>query len=1283
MKNHISNSRSFRRSIFIVLMLLPIMANATRLTGVKVIDKNFIVLHFEDGNVEFRDDGQGAGAFGGHDNIASNNWVVNYGKPLATETAGNILCWEISSDTDDNYKGKALNPISAKRKTKMNGHSQKEWSGSDFKYFYTHEHFIYLEMPYEMQNGNTYAIELCSDLYAADTTISFTYDIFTSKSEAVHVNLVGYLAGTGIKAADLYYWMGDGGARDYSSFEGNMVYLFDVQNGTSHEVGEVSYWKAENSNDVGYYNMMQSDVWNADFTGFSNPGLYRLAIEGVGCSDEFEIRNNIYTEPFKISVQGFFYMRIGQDSTGVRPVPRRPLYIPGQHPQNMKIVLTSMDPYHPDWAGGGDRWDQPDFFAKYVKEGSPENPNAIGGHSDALDWDRHLGHVSIIYDMLLPYFLTNGALNDDNTGIAESGNGIPDILDEARYEVDFWLRLRDGKAYGHGLTNSNDQNIMYQANQTAVAAWANAANSAMLANCFMISGHNDLMNEYKDSAELAYNFAASLADPMLDHAQSVGEAMLKGRDLKMMAAAFLYNVTGNTTYEEAVQEESLATTTSSTLKDKDAFSQLWATAGYLHTPQTVNYPSLYENMKQSLINEAKIREANHTMERQSRRATDDKSGYFHTIQNVQRTIIAHSITDVPEDKAFFKDALILEADWSLGRNPLNMIQMTTYGTSLRAENSVQNIYSSGRNDGSYGLHPGHTPYMNTDDWACGMTMGCPSKLYEQGFPQFAEWPRAEAYYNTRYVWAHNEFTPQQTMRGKMALYGYLNALGKSMVNAHNADDPYDYHYYYHGRTDMSGEAGPVLYYGGSGVEAHFEGTSAKAILTDIKSKSAQRVFFMVNEDTVSYSIAPNATDTFTIATGLTDSTHMLKIYKMEGPGAGAFGLQFNGLLLDDAKGVLPVEPEKELKISFYGDSFTEGSGGDCLGDDGDCGQNNGYFSYANVAARILHAEIHNNGIGGLAVKDNTGWYQSQTTGLETTYNKLNPSNENGNAYTMWNFDRFTPEVVVFAFGINDAWGAGDPLYDPENWKAAYKGVIKSIVDKHGKDATQIVIAPGNIPNNSYALSQEVAEELRGEQYKAAYFQYSFDLDAHPTRAEHAKMGKELAAFIDSLEFKGQQRITYTLEATATDGSIIKYPEATSYVEGTMVTLEAVPQPSGSFLEWTGDVNAKDSVIHITMTRDIQVEALFIKGTSIGTAQKDIPVKIFPNPASETLNINLYSPQEANYSIIDGTSRLVKTGLLKNAENIVSLKGIHPGVYFISVNQNTDIIYRTTILVERN
>jgi hypothetical protein len=89
------------------------------------------------------------------------------------------------------------------------------------------------------------------------------------------------------------------------------------------------------------------------------------------------------------------------------------------------------------------------------------------------------------------------------------------------------------------------------------------------------------------------------------------------------------------------------------------------------------------------------------------------------------------------------------------------------------------MYTEGRSDDVPGIPPGQTPYLNLDDWSPGMTMGRPSALYENSYPGSfrSTWPIGEAYFNTPWVWAYSEFTPQQTMRGKTALYGYLYGLG--------------------------------------------------------------------------------------------------------------------------------------------------------------------------------------------------------------------------------------------------------------------------------------------------------------------------------------------------------------------------------------------------------------------------------------------------------------------------------------------------------------------------
>jgi endoglucanase len=779
------NAKRWTKSIYAALfvnLLFCFQSAASKLESIQAIDKDYIMVHFLDGEVTHKDNGLGPNAFtSNHED--DQDTVKTYGTALNTSSATATTSWTLVSTDDPNFTG-GKNPSAIYRKTKLNGMAEKAWnmSKNDYDYINTLEHFIYLKLPISMTQGKSYNLTIDAETGSDINTGSFTFDIFKSRSEAVHVNLVGYSPDPSVKAADLYIWMGDGGARDYKSFEGKKVYIYNVATGSKQEVGTVTFWKA-NATEAQGYNLTGSSVWTADFSAFTDTGTFHLSIEDVGSSQDFRIDPRIYKEPYDVSLKGYFYMRIGQDSTGaIRPVPRRPLYIPGKDPSNTTVYITTLQPYDPNWAAfssGGDPWDKKDEWAAYRKPGNPTNSRVYGGHSDAADWDRQLGHICNIYDMLLPYILTGGALSDDNTGIAESGNGIPDIIDEARNEVDFFLRLRDGQGYSHGVNNPNGSNVFYQAGTNAVAAWANAANASMLADAFRIAGNTTLMNEYRDSAVAAYNYANSLSDPLLDKTQGEGESVFRGRDFKITAAAFLYNVTGDTKYEQVINTESIcANSQTADLDDHSTHDQIYATAAYLITPRTRNFPTLYANMKASVIYQAKKKNVGFSNSRPSRRASDDNSGYFQTEQNVHHTILAYAISESNTDRTAFRKAMVLEADWGLGRNPMNMIQMTTATTSLQSKRSVIDIYTSGRNDGSPGLHPGHTPYINNDDWSCGMVMGCPSWMTGKSYPAFANWPKTEGYFNTRYVWAHGEFTPQQTMRGKMALYGYLYGIGK-------------------------------------------------------------------------------------------------------------------------------------------------------------------------------------------------------------------------------------------------------------------------------------------------------------------------------------------------------------------------------------------------------------------------------------------------------------------------------------------------------------------------
>ncbi|SHI02153.1 Ig-like domain-containing protein [Desulfofustis glycolicus] len=757
-------------SLVLLLVACCCDVQAARLVSVDILDREYLVVNISDGDVVHQDE------------VNKVEQVLRYTPELDKSAAAQTGNWTISSADDSGYGPDGRIPLSCSRKTKLSGHAEMGWSGSDYVYEYTYEHWIYLQLPSPLQQGASYQLAIDASINSDSVEESFTFNIFNSVSEAIHVNLVGYSPDAPHKAADLYHWLGSGGPRDYSSFEGNTVYLHNVATGAAQAVGTVQFWK-QSGTDVFNYNLTGSDVWAIDFSGAAMPGTYRLVVDGVGCSQDFEIAEDAYHAPYAVSLLGYFYMRIGEGNPkDISPPPRTPLYIPGQSPADTTVYLTTMQPYHPNWSTftDGDKWDKPSAWVPYVKSTPPTtNPNAWGGHSDAADWDRHLGHVVNIYDLLLPYLMSDGAIDDDDLGITESGNGIPDIIDEARNEVDFWLRLRDGAGYSHGLTNPNGSNELFQAGPTPIAAWANAANAAMLADAFRIAGRSDLMTDHQDAAAEAYTHASSLTDQMLDEGLDLDDGRLRGRDLKMMAAAFLYNVTGDTAYEDAIFSESVCSGGPATLNNSGR-NQLYGTAAYLITPRPIHYPALQDAMRTQIVAEAKSTEADLMNSRPSRRATYNPPGYWRTAHFVTRTIIAHAVTESQFDRDYLRTALNLEADWSLGRNPLNMIEMTTATTVLASKRSVQESYTSGRYDGVPGVHPGHTPYMNLDDWDPGMTMGTPSKLMQDSYPGnvLATWPRGETYYPSRWVWAHNEFTPRQTMRGKMALYGYLAAIAE-------------------------------------------------------------------------------------------------------------------------------------------------------------------------------------------------------------------------------------------------------------------------------------------------------------------------------------------------------------------------------------------------------------------------------------------------------------------------------------------------------------------------
>lgn len=761
-------NRILKAAMVAATFMTPQLIGATKFIELKVIDKDYLMAHFRDGEVHYRDDGTGPSAYLGHSFAEGDDTLLVFGKRLDGEIAAKAAGWTISSKDDKAMA--STKAAEAWRKAKpMN---------IDHTLTAELDHWIFIKMPHSMKQGSTYTVKFPSGMGSDVSEASVKFDIWNSQSEAVHVNILGYLPSESVKTADLYLWLGDGGQRDYSSFVGNKVWLYNVDTKKSTKVSQVKFWKSQSEagNEAGKKNLTGSDVWKIDFTS-AKPGKYRLVVDGVGCSMDFEIKNDVYYQPFRYSVRGYYYMRLGEpiDTPRIVPIPRQPRFIPEVDPVGFTIYKTDLHPWHPDWRKmRGDVWDEPHFkpalesyFWQHRLPGNPVALDVVGGHSDAFDWDRHLSHVVNIYDLLLPYILTNGRIGDDDLTIRESGNGIPDIIDEARNEVDFFLSIRDGEGYSQGVTNpSQEWTIMFQAGCTTIAAWANAANCAMTAAAMKIAGNEELTEYYTKEAITAYNYAFRQENLQLNDRQDV----MTGRDFRQLAAAFLYNVTGERKYEDQMAEDSQIK--DATSKISGTGGQIWATAAYLACPQERHYPELYRNMKavvNSIANEEFLNPMN---QRPSRRPANDSR--HRVAENLQVVMLAHYIADNSARRTQLEQAMYAEAGWGLGRNPSNTVEMTGLG-----ERHITDCYTTGRNDGTPESHPGQTPFNGTETWS--QNDGGDARLILRNcYPTWGEgnWPEQETFFNQRYLWVNGEFTPRETMRGKMALLGYLYGIRK-------------------------------------------------------------------------------------------------------------------------------------------------------------------------------------------------------------------------------------------------------------------------------------------------------------------------------------------------------------------------------------------------------------------------------------------------------------------------------------------------------------------------
>ena len=171
----------------------------------------------------------------------------------------------------------------------------------------------------------------------------------------------------------------------------------------------------------------------ADFSKIKKPGAYRLYINGGGYSYSFWIKNDVHAKVANAVIKAYYFMRASTPLT--KKFAGKWNRAEG-HPDNKVLI-------HPSAAS--------------EKRPAGTIISSPGGWYDAGDYNKYIVNSGISTSTLLSLYEDFPVhMNSVKLSIPESGNGLPDVLNEVLWNLRWMLTMQDPNDGGvyHKLTNA-------------------------------------------------------------------------------------------------------------------------------------------------------------------------------------------------------------------------------------------------------------------------------------------------------------------------------------------------------------------------------------------------------------------------------------------------------------------------------------------------------------------------------------------------------------------------------------------------------------------------------------------------------------------------------------------------------------------------------------------------------------------------------------------------------------------------------------------------------------
>lgn len=326
----------------------------------------------------------------------------------------------------------------------------------------------------------------------------------------------------------------------------------------------------------------------------------------------------------------------------------------------------------------------------------------------------------------------------------------------------------------------------------------------------------------------------------------------------------------------------------------------------------------------------------------------------------------------------------------------------------------------------------------------------------------------------------------------------------------------DAHIRYTGRINMTDEAAE-FFWTGSSAKINFNGTGASAVMQDERGDD---YFTIILDDKVVNTLhLDNTKRTYTLAEGLPEGPHSLEIFKRTEWAMGK--TTFYQFILDKGATVLDAPPVKKRKIEFFGNSITCGYAvEDTTGQDrGSAPYENGYISYAAITARHYDASYVCTAKSGIGVM--VSWFPLI---MPEMYNRLDATDPT----SLWDFTKYTPDVVVVNLFQNDSWivklpdnpqfkerfGAKPPTADQAI--KAYRDLVKNIRKKYPKAQILCILGSMDATKEGSPWPGYIEKAVAALNDKAIYthmIPYK-NTNGHPSAKEQRAMADDLIGFMD-------------------------------------------------------------------------------------------------------------------------------------------------------------------------